>query len=68
MQELHDLVDKGVLYEDDFIAQYLEVLRDEGFMNVFGANKEEARGILTTLIDESKGHREGLVKLKESLH
>lgn len=67
MQQLHDLVDKGVLYEDTFIAQYLEVLRDEGFMAVFGEHREEAKVILTALIDESKGHRDGLLKLKETL-
>ncbi|MCI0479334.1 hypothetical protein L0Y59_02210 [Candidatus Uhrbacteria bacterium] len=67
MQHLTQLVDQGILMEDEFIELYLKVVRDEGFIDAFGAHADEARTMLTSLIEESRGHKAGLVKLKESL-
>lgn len=68
MEHLHTFIDQGVVFEDTFIETYLAVLRDEGFMGAFGEHAEEAKQLLTAMIDESKGHREGLLKLKEGLN
>lgn len=55
--ELKALLQTGVVYEEQFVDTYFHVIRDEGFMDNFGANKEEANRLLTTMIDESKGHK-----------
>ena len=67
MENLHTLLDQGVIYEDTFIETYFKVLRDEGFMDAFGAHAEEARQLLSTMIEESKKHREDLLKAKDAL-
>lgn len=64
MPDLQSLVDRGILIEDQFIDTYLKVIRDEGFMETFGAHQDEARELLATLIGESRMHRTGLERLK----
>lgn len=54
---LKELLQTGVMYEEEFIDTYFHVIRDEGFMDNFGANKDEANRLLTTMIEESKGHK-----------
>lgn len=68
MDELHLLIDQGVAYEDQFVTKYFDLIHDDGFMELFGTHKEEARKLFITMIDDSKGHREGLMKLKDSLN
>jgi hypothetical protein len=53
MPNIQTFVDQGIIYEDQFIETYLMVLRDEGFMELFGAHKDEASTLLTTMIRES---------------
>lgn len=67
METLKQLVDAGILYEDQFIEMYFKLLRDEGFMSFFGIKEEDARKLLTVLIDESKGHKADLEQLKQSM-
>jgi len=57
LAHMKDLIKQGIIYEDEFVDVYYKVIRDEGFMDSFGANKDEARGLLSTMIDESKGHK-----------
>lgn len=67
MEKLQELVDTGIQYEEQFSELYYKVLRDEGFGDFFGANQEEAKTILTTLIDESAWHKQALEELKQSI-
>lgn len=67
METLQELVDTGIQYEEQFSELYYKVLRDEGYMSFFGANQEEAKKILTVLIDESAGHKADLEQLKQSM-
>jgi len=65
--DLHDLIDKGILYEDQFIELYLGVLRDEGFMDFFEPHADEARQLMTTMITESGRHKTTLEELKRTI-
>jgi len=67
MDSLKQLVDTGIEYEDQFIEMYFSVIRDEGFMEFFGEHVEEAKKMLTTLIDESKSHKDVLERLKQNM-
>lgn len=60
MEELKDLIEKGIVYEDDFIALYLKVVKDEGFMAYFENKRHEAEGLLNVLISESQEHKQTL--------
>jgi len=64
MSNLKSVVDQGIIYEDQFIETYLKVIRDEGFMELFGTNQDEARTLLTKMIEESGKHKEELEQLK----
>jgi len=57
-EQVRELVRTGVMYEEQFIDTYFKVIRDEGFMQNFGSGQEEARQLLTTMIEESKGHKQ----------
>lgn len=57
LERIMSLLKQGVLYEEEFVEVYFKVIRDEGFMDNFGVHKEEARQLLTTMIEESKGHK-----------
>ncbi len=59
MIDLKTLLDKGVAYEDDFIETYLNVIKDEGFLQYF-PDQEKAKNSLQLLIDESKEHKKTL--------
>jgi len=67
MPDLTTFVDQGIIYEDQFIETYLKVLRDEGFMELFGKNQDEARTLLTTMMEESARHKAELEQLKAKL-
>ena len=65
MPNILSFVEQGIIYEDQFIETYLMVLRDEGFMELFGAHQDEARTLLTTMIRESGKHKVDLEQLKK---
>jgi len=67
METLQELVDTGIQYEEQFSELYYKVLRDEGYMSFFGEHQEEAKNILTTLIQESEWHKTELENLKQSM-
>lgn len=60
MDELKILLDQAIRYEDEFIETYLKLIRDEGFMLVFGDKQEQAKEKLNILIEESRGHKQAL--------
>lgn len=64
---LKELIKQGVVYEDEFVDVYFKVIRDEGFMENFGEHKEEALQLLTTMIEESKGHKSLLENVMANL-
>ncbi|MBI5655108.1 hypothetical protein HZC53_05670 [Candidatus Uhrbacteria bacterium] len=57
LERIHELIKQGIIYEEEFVEVYFKVVRDEGFMANFGTHQEEAKTLLTTMIDESKGHK-----------
>ncbi len=67
LEKIMSLIKQGILYEEEFVEVYFKVIRDEGFMENFGENKEEARQLLTTMIEESKGHKNLLENVMANL-
>jgi len=67
MSSLHTTVDQGILYEEQFIELYLQVMLDEGFMSYFGENEQKARELLVYMIRESKEHKATLDELNAKL-
>ena len=57
LAHMKELIKGGIIYEDEFVDVYYRVIRDEGFMMSFGQYQEEARKLLSTMIEESKGHK-----------
>ena len=57
LEKLRSEIKKGIVFEDEFVDVYFRVIRDEGFMDYFGPDKEEAKTLLSTMIEESKGHK-----------
>jgi|GEM_PF-3012345 len=57
-EQVKELARTGVLYEEQFVETYFKVIRDEGFMSNFGPNQDEAKRLLTIMIDESRGHKQ----------
>lgn len=57
-EQVRELVRKGILLEEEFVEMYFKVIRDEGFMQNFGTNQEEAKQLLSTMIEESQGHKQ----------
>ncbi len=66
-ESLLAIVEQGIQYEDDFIQIYSDTIRNEGLMKRFGAHAADAHTLLTTMIAESRGHREDLDALKEKM-
>lgn len=67
LEHIHELIKQGIIYEEEFVEVYFKVVRDEGFMGNFGANQEEAKTLLTTMIEESKGHKSLLESVMNGL-
>ncbi|MFA5185707.1 MAG: hypothetical protein WC551_04420 [Patescibacteria group bacterium] len=67
LEKITSLIKQGILYEEEFVEVYFKVIRDEGFMENFGENKEEARQLLTTMIEESRGHKNLLENVMANL-
>ena len=64
---LRELIDRGVVYEDDFIQMYLKLLRDEGFLRFFGKQQGRAHIVMTKLMEESTEHKRALADVKARL-
>lgn len=67
MQELKELIDRGIIYEDNFIKTYMSLIKDEEFLKYYGNQKEEAKKLLNKLIKESEGHKISLENIMKHL-
>ena len=63
MENLEALIKQGIIWEDEFVKEYLAVINNPEFMEFFGENKEEAKKLLDIMIKESEEHKETLDKL-----
>ena len=66
-QKTLKLIDQGVLYEDEFIAKYFTILRNQGYMYTFGGYEKQAHDLLYKMIQESEAHKAALIKIKKHL-
>ncbi|MFZ6015069.1 MAG: hypothetical protein ACOYUZ_01805 [Patescibacteria group bacterium] len=66
-QEIKDLIKQGIVYEDDFINTYYTMLRNQGYMHLFGGYEKQAHDLLFTMIQESKGHKASLENILKNL-
>lgn len=65
---LDNLIQKGIVYEDDFIALYMKLIKDEGFLEIFpAAARGEVKKYLEVLIKESSEHKNILEKIVNNL-
>ena len=67
MEEMRHLINSGIKYEDEFIDLYMKVIRDEGFLYLFGSNQAKAKELLSQLIQESNEHKQILEKIISQL-
>jgi len=68
IEELKTLIQKGVIYEDEFIVMYMQMIRDEGFLAYFPeAGQERAKSLINILIEESRRHKQTLEKIISEL-
>jgi len=65
--DLKELIKKGIIYEDEFMELYLKLIRDEGFMEFFGAEQTKAKQLLNVLISESQEHKATLENIINNL-
>jgi len=63
MENLERLIKQGIVWEDEFVAEYLKIIENDDFMEFFGENKVEAKQLLDIMITESKEHKDTLEKL-----
>jgi hypothetical protein len=63
MDDLKRYINQGIIYEDDFVATYLDVLNSQEFMDFFGENQGKAQQLINTLIKESRYHKNTLVNI-----
>lgn len=66
MDELKTLIDKAIIYEDEFIENYMKLIRDEGFIKNF-EDQEKAKDLLNILIEESKEHKQTLEDISSQI-
>jgi len=63
IQQLRELIEQGIIYEDDFVSTYTEVLNNPEFLVFFEENQEKAKTLINTLIKESRLHKNTLVNI-----
>ncbi|MBI5071290.1 hypothetical protein HZB93_00085 [Candidatus Falkowbacteria bacterium] len=65
---VENLIKQGIIYEDDFITLYMELIRDEGFMEIFSeTDRKEVKKYLEILIAQSSGHKKVLENIINNL-
>lgn len=60
-------IEQGILYEDQFVNIYYNMLRNEGYMFAFGGHKNQAHNLLFKMVEESKAHKASLMNIKKQL-
>ena len=63
MKDLKQIIEHGIKLEEEFIILYMKVIKDEGFVQYFDNNQEQATKLLEQLIEESTWHKEALEKI-----
>ena len=63
MEDLKRYISQGIIYEDDFIATYMDVLNSPEFLQFFGENEGKAKQLINTLIKDSRQHKNTLVNI-----
>lgn len=63
IQQLRELIEQGIIFEDDFVSTYTEVLNSPEFLTFFDENQEKAKALINTLIKESRLHKNILVNI-----
>jgi hypothetical protein len=67
LKSMRDLISTGIIYEDEFIDKYFKILRDTDFMDLFGDKKHEAEILFSSMIEESRQHKQDLEGIYEKL-
>lgn len=67
LSETKELLQTGVMYEEEFVTTYLKLLREEGFMPYFGDRQARAAEILDRLVRESTAHKATLENIMLNL-
>jgi hypothetical protein len=67
LTKMRNLISTGIVYEDEFVEKYFNILQDEDFMTYFGEKRSEAERLFNSMIEESKKHKEGLQSIYEKL-
>jgi len=67
MENLKELIKKGIIYEDEFILKYMNLIKDQGLLNHFGSRKKQAEELLNRLVKDSTRHKETLEKIISNL-
>lgn len=60
-------IEQGIIYEDQFVDTYYNMLRNQGYMFAFGGHKNQAHDLLYKMIEESKAHKASLMNIKKRL-
>ena len=67
MNDLKRLIEQGIVYEDEFVNVYFNVLSEPDFVNYFAEDLEKAKTLLNTMIKESKTHKNILVNIMNKI-
>ena len=66
-EKLSQEIEQGIIYEDQFVDTYYNMIRNEGYMFAFGGHKKQAHDLLFNMIEESKAHKISLLNIKKQL-
>ncbi len=60
-------IEQGIIYEDNFVDTYYNLLRNQGYMHTFGGHEKQAHDLLYKMVEESKAHKASLMNIKKQL-
>lgn len=60
-------IEQGIIYEDNFVDTYYNLLRNQGYMHTFGGHEKQAHDLLYKMVEESKAHKTSLLNIKKQL-
>jgi hypothetical protein len=60
-------IEQGIIYEDEFVDTYYNLIRNEGYMHAFGGHEKQANDLLFKMIEESKAHKASLQNIEKQL-
>lgn len=62
-----EVIDQGIIYEEDFIRTYGDLLKEADYLAMFGENTDQAKQIIDALIQESAAHKSTLELIKSKV-